>query len=98
MSRRGAGALRLLIKSPYGGQVITYEWRGQFSNAEIGALHAQGFGGRQAPERGWQAQVECHSLGWVCARDGGGMAGFVNVAWDGAIHAFILSPARRIRR
>ena len=90
MSRRGAGALRLLIKSPYGGQVITYEWRGQFSNAEIGALHAQGFGGRQAPERGWQAQVECHSLGWVCARDGGGMAGFVNVAWDGATHALIL--------
>ena len=36
------------------------------------------------------AQVERHSLGWVTARDGDLLVGFVNVAWDGAIHAFIL--------
>ena len=28
----------------------------------------------------WRAQVEQHSLGWVCARDGTALAGFVNVA------------------
>ena len=38
----------------------------------------------------WVAQVERHSLGWVTARDGDLLVGFVNVAWDGAIHAFIL--------
>ncbi len=33
---------------------------------------------------------ESHSLGWVCARNGKDLIGFVNVAWDGAGHAFIL--------
>ena len=50
--------------------------------------------------RDWRAQVERHSLGWVCARDGGDLAGFVNVAWDGGAHAFILDTmvAARMRR
>jgi GNAT superfamily N-acetyltransferase len=39
----------------------------------------------------WRAQVERHSLGWVCAtHDGGRLIGFVNVAWDGGVHAFVL--------
>jgi hypothetical protein len=38
----------------------------------------------------WQGQVERHSLGWVCARDGGDLVGFVNVPWDGGVHAFIV--------
>ena len=44
----------------------------------------------QAREHDWQAQLHRHSLGWVCARDRAGLAGFVNVAWDGGSHAFIL--------
>ena len=69
--------------------MITYEWRGPFTNAEVNVLHAEGFGHR--PVTGdWRAQVAQHSLGWVCARDGTELAGFVNVAWDGAAHAFIL--------
>lgn len=41
-----------------------------------------------------------HSLGWVCARDGSDLVGFVNVAWDGGIHAFVLDTvvAPRVRR
>jgi hypothetical protein len=31
-----------------------------------------------------------HSLGWVVARDGAELVGFVNVAWDGGVHAFVL--------
>jgi GNAT superfamily N-acetyltransferase len=31
----------------------------------------------------WKSQVERHSLGWVCAREGDEPVGFVNVAWDG---------------
>jgi GNAT superfamily N-acetyltransferase len=81
--------------------VIAYEWRGPFDSTEVDALHAEAFGapgggagggtddGGAAP-RDWRAQVERHSLGWVCAREGGDLAGFVNVAWDGGGHAFIL--------
>jgi GNAT superfamily N-acetyltransferase len=31
-----------------------------------------------------------HSAGWVCAYDGGRLVGFVNVAWDGGTHFFLL--------
>ena len=31
-----------------------------------------------------------HSAGWVCAYDGDRLVGFVNVAWDGATHFFLL--------
>jgi GNAT superfamily N-acetyltransferase len=84
---------------PYGGLMITYEWRGPFTNAEVNALHAEGFGHR--PSTGdWRAQVARHSLGWVCAREGTELAGFVNIAWDGAVHAFILDTlvTARLRR
>lgn len=68
----------------------TYEWRGDFTDAEVDALHAAAFGHPLQP-LGWQARLRRHSLGWVCARqDGGGLVGFVNVAWDGGAHAFVL--------
>ena len=69
--------------------MITYEWRGTFTSSEVGTLHAVAFGHRDAA-RNWRDQVERHSLGWVCARNGGDLAGFVNVAWDGGAHAFVL--------
>jgi GNAT superfamily N-acetyltransferase len=34
--------------------------------------------------------VQRHSLGWVCAFVGNRLVGFVNVAWDGGVHAFVL--------
>ena len=68
---------------------ITYEWRGDFDNAELNALHAEAFDHRPL-EEDWEAHVLRHSLGWVCARDGGELVGFVNVPWDGGIHAFLL--------
>jgi GNAT superfamily N-acetyltransferase len=79
--------------------MITYEWRGSFTNAEVNVLHAEGFG-HQPLTDDWCGQVETHSLGWVCARNGARLAGFVNVAWDGACHAFILDTlvARRMQR
>ena len=33
-----------------------------------------------------------HSLVYICAYQSGQLLGFVNVAWDGGIHAFILDP------
>ena len=34
--------------------------------------------------------LERHSAGWVCGYDGDRLIGFVNVAWDGATHFFLL--------
>jgi len=69
--------------------VIDYSWRGNFSSTEVEALHAECFD-RQPDQWDWAGQVERHSLGWVCARDDGALIGWVNLAWDGAGHAFIL--------
>ena len=69
--------------------MISYQWRGRVRNPELNALHAEGFGHRLLDDD-WEAQLAGHSLGWVCARDDGKLVGFVNVAWDGGVHAFIL--------
>lgn len=68
---------------------VEYEWRGDFANAELNALHAEAFEHRVL-EDDWRGQVHRYSLGWVCARREGRLVGFVNVAWDGGVHAFIL--------
>ena len=75
--------------SARGPREIVYEWRGSFDNAELNALHAEAFG-HAVLDDDWNGQVHGHSLGWVCARKGGQVVGFVNVAWDGGVHAFIL--------
>ena len=69
---------------------VTYEWRGAFENAELGTLHAEGFD--YVPgDHDWRGQLEGHSLGWVCARrPDGQLVGFVNVVWDGGLHAIVL--------
>jgi GNAT superfamily N-acetyltransferase len=78
---------------------IEYAWRGAFGNDELNALHAEGFGHRLLADD-WWTQVNRHSLGWVCAREGGELVGFVNVPWDGSIHAFVIDTlvAERVRR
>jgi predicted N-acetyltransferase YhbS len=70
---------------------IAYTWRGDFENVELNALHAEAFDHRLLDDD-WKRQVHDHSLGWVCARDGDRLVGFVNVPWDGGIHAFIIDP------
>ena len=69
---------------------IAYEWRGTFENPEVEALHSEAFHHDLVEGFDWRKQARDHSLGWVCARDGSELVGFVNVAWDGAAHAFIL--------
>jgi ribosomal protein S18 acetylase RimI-like enzyme len=69
--------------------VITYTWRGPFESTEVERLHAACFG-RDVGEWDWYGQVDTHSLGWVCARAGDALVGWVNVAWDGGSHAFVL--------
>lgn len=73
----------------YGVRVISYEWRGNFDNDALNQLHAEGFEHPVLADD-WLATVDQHSLGWVCAWDDGALVGFVNVVWDGTVHAFIL--------
>ncbi|MEZ5271725.1 MAG: GNAT family N-acetyltransferase [Ilumatobacteraceae bacterium] len=70
---------------------VDYEWRGSFSNDEVNLLHAAAFGTRvfTASEWDWVALTARHSLGWVTARDAGRLVGFVNVVWDGLVHAWL---------
>jgi len=68
---------------------VEYEWRGALTNLELNRLHAEGFE-HALLEDDWLAQLERHSLGWATARDDGVLVGFVNVVWDGGVHAFIL--------
>ncbi|MFE7313414.1 GNAT family N-acetyltransferase [Streptomyces sp. NPDC057555] len=68
---------------------ISYAWRGDFDNAALNALHADGFG-HPVARTDWRGRLRRHSLGWVCAWEDGALIGFVNVVWDGGVHAFIL--------
>ena len=42
-----------------------------------------------AVEWDWVRLVGTHSLGWVTARREGSLVGFVNVVWDGLVHAWL---------
>jgi GNAT superfamily N-acetyltransferase len=70
---------------------VTYEWRAPFDNVELNELHAEAFETRvfDETEWNWVDQVHRHSLGWVVARDGDRLIGFVNVLWDGLVHAWL---------
>jgi hypothetical protein len=61
------------------------QWRGEFENFEVTALHSDAFevGVVVANETDWQTLLAKHSLGWVTARDRDQLLGFVNVIWDG---------------
>jgi hypothetical protein len=71
--------------------VISFEWRGRFDNAEANRLHAEAFATRLFgdDEWDWVQQTSRHSLGWVTARRDGELIGFVNVPWDGLVHAWL---------
>jgi ribosomal protein S18 acetylase RimI-like enzyme len=67
---------------------VAYRWRGSLTDAELVAL-VRAHGGRAL--EGWWDRIQSHSLGWVTARSAdGAVVGFVNVAWDGGDHAFLL--------
>jgi ribosomal protein S18 acetylase RimI-like enzyme len=72
---------------------ISHEWRGSLSDAEMVDL-VESHGGRS--EAGWWDRIRPRSLGWVVARDREGLVvGFVNVAWDGGDHAFLIDTKTR---
>jgi GNAT superfamily N-acetyltransferase len=70
---------------------VQIEWRGPFTSREANQLHAEAFDTAVSTdaERDWRVQVAAHSLGWVTARAGDDLVGFVNVLWDGKVHAWL---------
>jgi len=72
---------------------VSCAWRRPVTDDELVDL-VRSHGGRAEP--GWWDRIRPHSLGWVTARDGDGLlVGFVNVAWDGGDHAFLLDTKTR---
>jgi ribosomal protein S18 acetylase RimI-like enzyme len=60
------------------------------ASEELNSLKAASWEGIQT--RDWEP-VLARSMGWVCATDGARLVGFVNVAWDGGAHAFLLDTS-----
>lgn len=72
---------------------LDIDWRRLVTDAELDELTASHDG---STEPGWWDRVRDHSLGWVTARtESGQLVGFVNVAWDGGDHAFLLDTKTR---
>ncbi len=73
--------------------------RADIDDQALSRLHALAF---DMPYRttAWRSQLQQHSLTWITAHDEDDLlVGFVNVAWDGGTHAFLLDtvvdPDRR---
>ena len=71
---------------------ISYRIGPSVSNEELNALFADAWGG---PSERDFAPALGRSLVYICAYSDGELVGFVNVAWDGGVHAFVLDTAVR---
>jgi GNAT superfamily N-acetyltransferase len=72
---------------------LEYVWRGEITDDELVSLTNSYGGNAQA---GWWDRVRPFSLGWVTGRLPRGEAvAFVNVAWDGGDHAFLVDTKVR---
>jgi len=69
---------------------LTYLLRSVVDDVELSKLHHDAFESDQPEILPWRDRLEAHSLTWVQAFDAGRLVGFVNVAWDGGAHAFVL--------
>ncbi len=67
---------------------IEYRVRQWPELAALGKLREAAWGGRD--DGAWWRPVLKHSLTWITAFDSATLVGFVNVAWDGGVHAFLL--------
>jgi len=65
----------------------TYRLNPPVTNDDLNALFADSW---EHHERTDFSALLRHSLVYVCAYEGSRLIGFVNVAWDGGIHAFVL--------
>ena len=66
---------------------IHYVTSPNVSNEALNALFKHAWAAHQ--DRDFTPILQ-RSLGWICAYDNAFLVGFVNLAWDGGIHAFLL--------
>lgn len=72
---------------------MNLSWRSDVTDEELVELTTS-HGGKVAV--GWWDRVREYSLGWVVARSSESrLVGFVNVAWDGGDHAFLIDTKVR---
>jgi GNAT superfamily N-acetyltransferase len=67
--------------------LITYHTSPPLDNESLNVLLAAAW--YDHTERDFRPVLQ-HSLTYITARDGERLVGFVNLAWDGGIHAFLL--------
>jgi len=65
---------------------IRYARHAELDARRLGALFAAAWG---SPKQGYERAL-AHSFTWVTASSGDELVGFVNVAWDGDTHFFLL--------
>lgn len=66
---------------------VSYEVRAAVDFEELNALFGRAWGGDGKP--GYE-EVLARSFTWITAKDADRLVGFVNVAWDGGVHFFLL--------
>lgn len=69
---------------------IEYRVNPAVTNDELDRLYGVSWPHHQPPYD-FRSELE-HSLVYVCAYAGTELIGFVRLAWDGSIHAFLLEP------
>lgn len=69
---------------------IEYRINPPVTNAELDHLYAASWPNHHAPYN-FGPELEL-ALAFVCAYSGEDLIGFVRVAWDGSVHAFLLEP------
>ena len=72
---------------PHGESGITYQVSPHMTNDELNALFAAAWEGHTPTDF---ISILSRSLAFVCAYHSTRLIGFVNLAWDGGIHAFVL--------
>ncbi|GAA1565490.1 GNAT family N-acetyltransferase [Kribbella sancticallisti] len=72
--------------------MIDYRIRFAVDDTELSTLHALAF---ESPVevQPWAARLDRHALTWVGAFSNNQLVGFVQVCWDGGVHAFVLDTA-----
>lgn len=80
----------------YAASEVVYRVRPEIDSAELNVLHAGGFG-HPIVEWDWTPQLENYSLTWIGAFRRDRLVGFVNLAWDGGVHAFLLDTVVDVR-
>ena len=66
---------------------IIYHLNPTISNLDMNRLFAAAWNNHQETDF---TPVLSRSLAYICAYDADALVGFVNVAWDGGVHAFLL--------